>query len=245
MPSNIFYSVSCDLIFSRVLQFLWFMNPFIKCVMEKGAAGKPLCSGNIAYCMKCIKAFFLAFLPMALGRSASQFIFKIYVSWCSFAPLFFLAFWRRKTKAILLPLLCHFFKTNKSFFPKNFFFFFLLKFLNKIDEILIEIVFRFFLYHRMKVHVKCQFRRWRMTCVPKKIILIFREATRELTLQLFCTDGNSHRKNSGWCRLKVLSCCKISYVFLSFFLSWNSVDDLYHLASKPVGHQAPIPNLEY
>ena len=102
-----------------------------------------------------------------------------------------------------------------------------------------------FLYHRMKVHVKCQFRRWRMTCVPKKIILIFREATRELTLQLFCTDGNSHRKNSGWCRLKVLSCCKISYVFLSFFLSWNSVDDLYHLASKPVGHQAPIPNLEY
>ena len=80
------------------LQFLWFMNPFIKCVMEKGAAGKPLCSGNIAYCMKCIKAFFLAFLPMALGRSASQFIFKIYVSWCSFAPLFFLAFLEKKNK---------------------------------------------------------------------------------------------------------------------------------------------------
>ena len=99
--------------------------------------------------------------------------------------------------------------------PRTFSFFFLLKFLNKIDEIL-KLCSDFFLYHRMKVHVKCQFRRWRMTCVPKKIILIFREATRELTLQLFCTDGNSHRKNSGWCRLKVLSCCKISYVFLSF-----------------------------
>ena len=55
-------------------------EPLHKVCDGEGAAGKPLCSGNIAYCMKCIKAFFLAFLPMALGRSASQFIFKIYVS---------------------------------------------------------------------------------------------------------------------------------------------------------------------
>lgn len=79
-----FLLFSCNLIFSRFLQFLWFMNPFIKWCWEGRGRRKPLLQYSLL-CMKCIKALFLAFLPMALGRSASQFIFKIYVSWCSFA----------------------------------------------------------------------------------------------------------------------------------------------------------------
>ena len=82
--NDIFLLFSCNLIFSRFLQFLWFMNPFIKWCWEGRGRRKPLLQYSLL-CMKCIKALFLAFLPMALGRSASQFIFKIYVSWCSFA----------------------------------------------------------------------------------------------------------------------------------------------------------------
>lgn len=46
----------------------------------------------------------------------------------------------------------------------------------------------------MKVHVKCQFFLYLIICVPKNHHCDFLEVTRELTLQLFCTDGNSHRK---------------------------------------------------
>ena len=54
--------------------------------------------------------------------------------------------------------------------------------------------FRFFFCTSMKVHVKCQFFLYLIICVPKNHHCDFLEVTRELTLQLFCTDGNSHRK---------------------------------------------------
>ena len=54
--------------------------------------------------------------------------------------------------------------------------------------------FRFFFCTSMKVHVKCQFFLYLIICVPKNHHCDFLEVTRELTLQLFRTDGNSHRK---------------------------------------------------
>ena len=178
--NDIFLLFSCNLIFSRVLQFLWFMNPFIKWCWE--GEGEENHSCNIAYCVwNALKPFFLAFLPMALGRSASQFIFKIYVSWCSFA--LFSCVFETKNKGNsssfvmqpFLELINHHSSTQDQLSSWN----------SWIKSMKYWNSFRFFFCTSMKVHVKCQFFLYLIICVPKNHHCDFLEVTRELTLQLF------------------------------------------------------------